>query len=120
MSRSVDSTLNKGYLPPPGVKQVLVARNSCFRSRTKSAKMRDPSRGRGSHALYQGPTLVGPQRAEKELGFTGCGKTLVFSESRCLESDFLNYFVRIHVSVLVFLCSTGPFRPCKDTSAQRA
>ena len=37
--------------------------------------MRDPSRRRGSHALYQGLTLVGPQRAEKELGFTGCGKS---------------------------------------------
>ena len=27
--------------------------------------MRDPSRGHGSHALYQGPTLVGPQRVRK-------------------------------------------------------
>jgi len=31
--------------------------------------MRDSSRGRDYHALYQGPTLVGPQAAEKELGF---------------------------------------------------
>src|SRR5882724_11618836 len=37
--------------------------------------MSDSSRVHGSHALYQGPTLVGPQRGEKELGFTGCGKT---------------------------------------------
>ncbi len=27
--------------------------------------MRDPSRGHGSHALYQGPTLVGPQMAPR-------------------------------------------------------
>ena len=45
------------------------------RSRTKSAKMRDPSMGHGYRALYQGPTLVGPQRAEKELGFSPCGST---------------------------------------------
>jgi len=25
--------------------------------------------------LYQGPTLVGPQRAEKELGFRVCVRT---------------------------------------------
>jgi hypothetical protein len=31
--------------------------------------------GRGSVALYQGLTLVGPQRAERKLGFTGCEKT---------------------------------------------
>jgi transposase len=30
MSRSVDSTLNKGYLPPPGVKQVLGRDHLCF------------------------------------------------------------------------------------------
>jgi len=59
-----------------GKQDLLVACNIWFRSTTKSEKMRGPSRGRGSHALYQGPTLVGPpQRAEKELGFTGCGKT---------------------------------------------
>src|SRR5580704_2714313 len=37
--------------------------------------MRDPSMGHGYRALYQGPTLVGPQRAEKELGFSPCGST---------------------------------------------
>jgi hypothetical protein len=31
--------------------------------------MRDSSWGRGSDALYQGTTLVGPQMAESELGF---------------------------------------------------
>ena len=34
-----------------------------------------PARVPGSHALYQGPTLVGPQRGEKELGFSPCGST---------------------------------------------
>jgi hypothetical protein len=44
-------------------------------SRTKSAKMRDSCKDRGSGALYQGPTLVGPQRPERELGFSPCGTT---------------------------------------------
>jgi hypothetical protein len=35
--------------------------------------MRDPSIRHGYHALYQGPTLVGPQAGEKELGFSPCG-----------------------------------------------
>jgi len=35
----------------------------------------DYTRRRGSHALYQGLTLVRPQRAEKELGFSPCGST---------------------------------------------
>jgi hypothetical protein len=35
----------------------------------------------GSHnfdALYQGTTSVGPFRPNKDLGFTGCGKTPLF------------------------------------------
>jgi hypothetical protein len=30
---------------------------------------------RGSYALYQGTTLVGPLTAERELGFSPCGST---------------------------------------------
>ena len=41
-----------------------------LRGATESAKMRDPSRGHGSHALYQGPTLVGPQMAPALDGFS--------------------------------------------------
>jgi hypothetical protein len=37
-----------------------------------SAKMRDPSRRRGSHALYQGTTLVVSHSPKKDLGFRGC------------------------------------------------
>ena len=36
--------------------------------------MRDSSRGRGYHALCQGPTF-GPQAAEKELGLRECVRT---------------------------------------------
>jgi hypothetical protein len=35
-------------------------------------KCANSSRDRDYHALYQGPTLVGPQAAEKELGFSRC------------------------------------------------
>jgi len=39
-----------------------VACNNYFRNKTNFAQMRDASRGRGYHALYQGPTL---EAAEK-------------------------------------------------------
>src|ERR1700739_967751 len=41
--------------------------------------MRGPLRGRGSHALYQGTTLVGPLRAERQLGFIDACKNNVRS-----------------------------------------
>jgi hypothetical protein len=37
--------------------------------------MRDLSWVRGSDALYQGTTLVVPQMAERDLGFSPCGTT---------------------------------------------
>jgi hypothetical protein len=40
---------------------------------TYCAKVWDSHRNRGSHALYQGPTLVGPQRVKTELGFSPWG-----------------------------------------------
>jgi hypothetical protein len=43
--------------------------------KTISAKMADYSGRCGSHAFYQGLTLVRPQRAEKELGFRVCVRT---------------------------------------------
>jgi hypothetical protein len=54
------------------IQLALVDCNSRIRSRAEFAQMRDSSRGRDYRALYQGPTLVGPQAAEKELGFSPC------------------------------------------------